>query len=260
MKKILFLGQFLYALAVAGFGIIQLFTQNFLSTLLPFPSSIPLYLVWMYTSAIIMVAAAAAIFANIQRGTAGAVLGIMFFIFFLILHVPSLLGKMQDPLEWTVAFETLLIGSGGFIIAAEFIQKTHATRLKRVVIFFAAIGRYLIACSLIVFAVLHIIYTSFIQKMIPAWMPAHLILAVIVISGLLLAALSFILDIKVRLSSTLLGVMFLIWVLLVHIPAVINNTHAVTEWISLCIALACSGTAFSLAARNSGNLSVYRAF
>lgn len=252
MKRILFIGPFLFAIAVAGFGVIQFCTQNLLSTLLPFPTSIPLYLVWVYTSAIIMVVAAFAILINLQRGAFAAVLGLLFFIFFLILHVPTLLGKLRDPLEWTVAFETILIGGGGFIISAEFIQKTNAGRLKRIVNAVAGLSPYLIALSLIVFAVLHIRYTSFIQKMIPAWLPAHLILAVIVISGLILAALSFILNIKVRLASALLGIMFLIWVLLVHIPAVINNTHAETEWISLCIALACSGTAFSLAASTPG--------
>jgi uncharacterized membrane protein YphA (DoxX/SURF4 family) len=248
MKKILIIGPFLFAMATAGFGVIQLGTQNFLTTLLPFSSSIPIHLLWVYIVSIILVVAAAAILFNIQRGAAAAITGALFFLFFLILHVPKLLGNLKDPLELTVAFETLLIGSGGFIIAAEFLQKTpNATKLMRIVISMAPLGRYLIAFSLIVFGVLHVRYTSFIQKMIPAWMPGHVFLAVIVIFGFFLAALSFILNIKVTLASTLLGIMFLLWVLLVHVPQVINNYNSETEWISLCIALACSGTAFSIA-------------
>lgn len=79
-------------------------------------------------------------------------------------------------------------------------------------------------------------------------MPAHRILAGIVIFGLFLAALSFILNVQVRLASTLLGILFLLWVVLIHIPAVMNNMNAEGEWIALFIALACSGASFAIAA------------
>ncbi len=61
------------------------------------------------------------------------------------------------------------------------------------------------------------------------------------------SAISIFLNIQVRLSATLLGSMFLIWVLTLHIPLVIAHVHDETQWTSLFVALAMCGISFILA-------------
>jgi hypothetical protein len=50
-----------------------------------------------------------------------------------------------------------------------------------------------------------------------------------------------------RLAASLLGLMFLLWVLLLHSPRVAGAAHNGNEWTSLFVALAMSGAAFLVA-------------
>jgi hypothetical protein len=61
------------------------------------------------------------------------------------------------------------------------------------------------------------------------------------------SAISFIIQKQVKLSGTLLGLMFFIWVLILHLPRVIANIHTEPEWTSLFVALAFSGIAVLIA-------------
>lgn len=61
------------------------------------------------------------------------------------------------------------------------------------------------------------------------------------------SAISFIIHKLSKLAGTLLGLMFLIWVLILHLPRVIASIHTEPEWTSLFVALAFSGISFLLA-------------
>ena len=53
--------------------------------------------------------------------------------------------------------------------------------------------------------------------------------------------------IKGRLAATSLGIMFLVWVLVLHLPRVVASPHNGNEWTSAFVALAMSGAAFLVA-------------
>jgi hypothetical protein len=77
-------------------------------------------------------------------------------------------------------------------------------------------------------------------------MPAHLFLSYLVIAGFLLASFSFFTNLKVPLASASLGIMFLLWVLTLHVPRAIGKWTDESEWASLFVALAVCGIAFSI--------------
>ncbi|HEY6374717.1 MAG TPA: hypothetical protein VIX90_04250, partial [Edaphobacter sp.] len=52
---------------------------------------------------------------------------------------------------------------------------------------------------------------------------------------------------KVRLAGMMLGIMFLLFVVLLHVPRMIAAPHNGIEWTSGFIALACAGASFVLA-------------
>src|ERR1700761_4004192 len=106
------------------------------------------------------------------------------------------------------------------------------------------LGQYAYEVGLVVFAVLHIKYNDYIQTLIPAWMPGHVFLSYVVIAAFLLSALSFFTGLKLALASGLLGVMFLLWVLLLHAPRAVGKPTIEPEWSSLFVALAVCGSAF----------------
>jgi hypothetical protein len=247
MKKLTELGPIIYAIAIVGFAVNQLVTQNFLTGLFPVPAGLPLRLFWVILSSVVFLLAAVGILFLGRKWLGAALAGTSFFIFFLLLHLPMLLSDFYNPVIWTPPFETLMLGSGGFMIAAWLVNSGPGDeRWGKPLNIMALISQYLFAVGLVVFAVLHIKYNDYIQTLIPAWMPGHILLSYVVIAAFLLSALSFFTGLKLSLASGLLGTMFLLWVLLLHAPRAIGKLTAEPEWSSLFVALAVGGSAFTI--------------
>ena len=247
MKKLAGLGPIFYAIAIAGFGITQLVTQNFLTGLFAVSPTLPLRTFLLNLTAVVYLLAAFGILFLGRKYLAAALAGAVFFLYFLFLHLPKLLGDIYNAVEWTPPFEALMISSGGFMIAAYLINTGPGdAKWSKPLNLMGAISQYLFAVSLVVFAVLHIRYNDYIQTLIPAWMPGHVFLSYVVIAGFLLSALSFFTGLKLSLASGLLGIMFLLWVLLLHAPRAIGKVTVEPEWSSLFVALAVCGSAFTI--------------
>ena len=81
----------------------------------------------------------------------------------------------------------------------------------------------------------------------PAWIPARLFWAYFVGAAFIAAGASIVTKVKARLAASLLGIMFAIWVLILHLPRVVANLHTKQEWTSLVIALGMSGGSWLVA-------------
>ncbi len=108
-----------------------------------------------------------------------------------------------------------------------------------------ALGQYFFAISLIVFGTQHFLYARFIATLIPAWIPAHLFWAYFVGVAFFATALAIILRTGAVLATSLLGLMFFLWVVLLHLPRVAASPHNGNEWTSAFVALAMSGSALA---------------
>jgi hypothetical protein len=91
------------------------------------------------------------------------------------------------------------------------------------------------------------LYAAFISTLIPVWIPGHLFWAYFVGVAFVAAALSIATKIYGRLAATLLGAMFLLWVIVLHAPRVLHTLRNGNEWTSAAIALAMSGAGFAVA-------------
>jgi len=110
-----------------------------------------------------------------------------------------------------------------------------------------AIGPALVASALAAFGAEHFVAARSIMQIIPPWMPGQLLWTYFVGIALLAAAASLALARHVRLAATLLGVMFLLFVLLIHLPKVVGNPEQRLTWTVLLRDLAFAGGAWSLA-------------
>jgi uncharacterized membrane protein len=108
-----------------------------------------------------------------------------------------------------------------------------------------------IAVSLAVFATEHFRSPRFIQNMVPSWMPAHLFWAYFVGCALLAAATSLTVRKFVRLSSTLLGLMFFLFVCMIHIPNALAHPKDRFAWAVALRDLSFAGGAWALAGLHS---------
>jgi uncharacterized membrane protein len=109
------------------------------------------------------------------------------------------------------------------------------------------LGCVFFAVPLAVFAAEHFGAARFIQTMVPSWIPWHLFWAYFVGFALLAAATSLTVRKFVRLSSTLLGLMFVIFVCTLHIPNVFAHPKDRFAWAVVLRDLSFGAGAWALA-------------
>ena len=113
------------------------------------------------------------------------------------------------------------------------------------------LGCIFIAVPLAVFAPEHFGGPMRVQDIVPSWMPAHLFWAYFVGCSLFAAATSLTLRKFVRLSSTLLGLMFFLFVCMIYIPFVLAHPESRFAWTSALRDLSFAGGAWALAGLHS---------
>jgi hypothetical protein len=183
---------------------------------------------------------------------AAMLLGAAVLLFALIRWVPDLVAHLHNPGPWTIVFELLAISGGAFVLAASLSSPDGAWNG------IAAAGRYMVAVSLVIFAVQHFMYAGFVATLIPAWIPRHLFWAYFTGGAFVAAALAIATKKMVWLAATLLGTMFLLWVVLLHAPRVAGALRNGDEVTSLLVALAMCGVSFILAGASESNGRVWR--
>jgi hypothetical protein len=156
--------------------------------------------------------------------------------------LPQLILTYNKPFEWTPTFEAAIF-FGGALVLMGLVNPVMNNRFK-----LTLAGSYIVGVAILVFAVLHLIYLQYITTLIPLWIPGKLFWAYLVMVAFFAAAISLFVRVWVRLSATLLALMFFIWFCILHIPLVIALNKVEAEWTSLFVVLASSGVALLIVA------------
>ena len=147
--------------------------------------------------------------------------------------------------SWMGFAGLIYLVSGVFILRNEFRAARGWDKL-------ISLGCVFIAVSLAVFAPEHFHGgPSYIQNMAPSWMPARSFWPYFVGCALLAAATSLTVRKFLRLSSTLLGLMFFLFVCMIYIPSALANPKERLAWTLLLRDLSFSGGAWALAGLHS---------
>jgi uncharacterized membrane protein len=112
----------------------------------------------------------------------------------------------------------------GFVAAKRDLQA--AVGLGKLV----ALGRVLFAAPLAAFGTEHLVLGRVIIGAVPVWMPVRLFWVYFVGIALIAAALSLAVGIRVRLTATLLAIMFFLFVGMIHVPNAVAQGHARIIW------------------------------
>jgi uncharacterized membrane protein len=161
----------------------------------------------------------------------GAVLiALVYFASVVFLRLPRIRLIVEDISERTVLFEALTIGCGALVLAG------------------IPWARVPIGISMMVFGVDHLQIPRFISTLIPSWIPGPFFWACFTGLAFIAAGLSMVTGWQMRQGAMALGLMFFLWVVLVHAPRVAASPGNGNEWNSLLVALTMSG-ASALAAR-----------
>jgi uncharacterized membrane protein len=228
------LGRVFFGLAIAAFGVQNFIYADGVFGLEPIPGWVSVKAAWAYLSGLLLLGSGAAVSAGTYTRPAATVIGGVLSVWLFGLQVPRLLLAPQSGGAWTTTFETLALCGAAWVIAGD--CSSQSPRAKY--------GRLAYAVSLPVFGVLHFVYRGYVASVIPAWIPAPDAWALITGAAFIVAGGSMLSGLYGRLAATMVGVMFAIWVVILHAPRAAAASPGRSAWTSLIIALAMSGGAW----------------
>lgn len=240
MKNLLTPGRFLFGVAITAFGV-----QHFIYAITGAgigPPWTPLYHFLAYFLGFVLVAAGVGLMTAIQVRCAGIAIAIVVVARVLLGELPKFAANPRNPGPWTSAFELLALGGASLVLAAAWGNTSNARSGA-----WFQVGRIVFGASLAVFGIQHLMYGVFVATLIPAWMPGRLFWAYFVGVAFIAAAIAIVSGKLAPLAATLLGTMFLLWVLMLHAPRVAAALHNANEWTSMFVALAMGGGAWIVA-------------
>ena len=248
MSALLKAGRFFFAISMLFFGVQYFIYASGLKGPIPGPPWLPGSQLGAVLTGGALIAVAVCITTEKLARLSATLLGCALFLYFLFLQLPRLIAQPHSPDPWTSGFELLALMGGAFVLAR--IEMPDGLRLEpanNILSHLATIGRVVFAIALVVFAVQHFQYAKFVATIVPAWIPARLFWTYFVGVAFIAAALAIVTTKMARTASVLLGIMFFIWVVILHVPRVAANPRDGNEVTSLLVALAMSGVSFILA-------------
>jgi uncharacterized membrane protein len=196
-----------YAAPLAVFGAEHLVAGQAISQ--GVPPWMPGRLYWAYFVGIALIFGALSIVLTMQVRLTGTLLGIMFILFVLMIHVPNVAANPKNRIFWALVFRDLCFAGGGWCLAGRI-----------------AIGRFCIGIPLLVFAAEHFLHPEFVPgvplgKMIPAWVPYPPAIGYLTGVALLAAGVLILIDKHTRTAAIWLGLLITLEVLFLYLPILI---------------------------------------
>ena len=256
---ILKLPRLIFGISIAALGIRHIIADYISATTPPtdsFISATFMFIGFLYQAGLVTLSAAG--LSNFRPKFMFSSLGMLILVWTAVRHLPLFISDITDPAELNAMGMALATAGGAFITADSFKKipmltqpgsKTFAT--------IPPLGRFLYGVPMVVFGIQHIMYAAFIASLIPTWVPGNYFLAYSTGLALVAAGVSIIVEWMNRWGSMCLGSMILLFIAILHIPAVMANPSDEYQWISLFQALAIGTSAFVLY-RNSFKKSASR--
>jgi uncharacterized membrane protein len=240
MQKSQMLGRIFVAISLVVFGIQHFMYGGFVAGLVPL--WMPGHLFWAYFVGVAFFAAAVGILYRIMARPAATVLGVMFFLFLVLLHIPRIIGNSGNANEWTSGFVALaMCGLAWALANASPLEEREKADP------FLKLGRYFFALAIVAFGIQHFIYAHFAAGLGPPWFPGRPLWTYLTSGALVAAGTAIFLGRKLRLAATLLGTLLLLFFLVLHVPRILTQLHDPRPWTSGFEILAMCGGALAVA-------------
>jgi uncharacterized membrane protein len=253
------IGHFLFALGLAGLGVLSLLSGDFALNWQPVPAWVPARAVLAYLSGALLLAGGVGLLVRRTASVASFAMAVFLLSWVLVLQLPRVAGTPGDVGMWLGLAESTFLMTGGWTLFASladqqararmsFITSDRGTRLARIL--------FGLAC--LPLGLSHFVYTDATAGMIPAWIPAHVGFAYLTGIGHIATGLAVLIGVMPRLAVSCEAAMISIFVLVLHIPAAAAQPSSRLMWTMVFVATALAGAVWNIAAslRNTAWLSV----
>jgi uncharacterized membrane protein len=213
--KVVALTNVCFAVPLAAFGAEHFSSPELLMNLVP--SYMPWPVFWVYFVGFALIAAALSIATEIHVRWSGLLFGTMMFLFVALLHFPGAVAS-GNRISWTIVIREMAFGGGGWVLAGVAMGGTG--RQARALI---AVGRTLIAIAAISFGIQHFVHPLGLpgvplEKQMPAWIPARVLIDYLTGVFLIVAGVCFLLARKTRRAAVYLGAWIVLVVVVIYGP------------------------------------------
>src|SRR5260370_7827746 len=227
MDNLIAAGRLLFAIPIGAFGVQYIIYGRFMGGLPPVPPWTPGAPVFAYLTGIVLIAISLSLVSNTKARLSAALLGIGFFLCVVLLdtwffNASKISAILHNGTDRTRAFEPLALAGAAWVLAETLPNEKPAFPGTRIL---AQFGRFVFPISMLVFAIQYFNYPKFFSSLIPLWIPGHLFWTYFTGACFIAAGVSIMIKKYGRLGATLLGIMFLLWVAVLHAPRGAAHLH-----------------------------------
>jgi uncharacterized membrane protein YphA (DoxX/SURF4 family) len=234
------------AAAALGLGVLGFVTGDFAMNWQPVPASVPARTTLAYLTAALFLILGAGLLVDRYRHRFTIAIAAAFLVWALLLHGPGVIADPLNVLPWLGFTERLEVAAGALMLAATQVPGTPFARWGMLV------GRISFGVCLPVFGLSHWAYAQFTADMIPAFIPAHLFWAYVTGAGHFAAGVAILTNMLARLGAIAFAAMVSGFVLLLHVPRIVDEPGSRAEWTMLVIAMTITGAAWCAAGSLEG--------
>lgn len=215
LDKIVALANLCFAAPLGVFGAEHFAASQGISQMVP--KFMPWPLFWTYLVGTALFAASLSIATKIKVHWSGLMWGIMMFLFVAMMDLPGALQDSHNRIIWALFARELSFGAGGWCLAAS-VPDGWSIPVRRVLF---TVGRIIIGVAAIFYGVEHFLHPQNVpgvplEKLIPAWIPAHPLISYLTGATLVIAGAAIVLAIKTRMAATYLGSWIFLIVVIVY--------------------------------------------
>jgi uncharacterized membrane protein len=183
------------------------------------PSWMPAHLFWAYFVGCALFAAATSLTVRKFVRLSSTLLGLMFFLFVCMMHIPNALADPKNRFAWAYALRDLSFAGGAWALAGLHSRASSPQQSKWMILF----GRIVIAIAAIFFAVEFFLHPEFapgfpLEKMTPLWVPFPSVWGYLAGAILLAAGIGLALNKKSRTAATSIGALMTVLTLFLYLP------------------------------------------
>jgi uncharacterized membrane protein YphA (DoxX/SURF4 family) len=241
-------GHVVFAVALAGLGVLSLVWGEFVYVWQPVPAWVPGRLVLGYASGALLVGFAAGLLGSRTLAPASLALGVYCVASIFLVHIPDVAHKPQEVGLWFGVGESAVILAGAWILfasapAASVTGWRKALSGERG----ARLARVPFALSLLPFGLSHFAYADLTAGMVPSWLPGHYFWAYLTGAAHVAAGLAILIGVLPRLAATLEAVMVSLFAVTVNARDLLRTPRDHYAWTELVVACVIGGAAFLVA-------------
>jgi len=217
VERIIPFGPMFFAVPLALFGMQHFVFLNEVKQAVP--PWMPWHTFWACLVGVALIAACLSLLTEIKSGLAALLMGIMLFLFVLMIDLPGLMSDPHNRFGITGTLRDLAFSGGALALAGTL----GVVGRKRPIRWLIEVGRWFFAAPMLYFGAEHFLHPEFapgipFEVRMPSWMPVPLVWAYATGAVFVVCGVCILVSKSARTAAAWLGVAFLLLVVCIYLP------------------------------------------